>query len=142
MSKFVIFFLLLSPAAFARNVVLQKYSVSGYVMPEDSFVKNCKIFQNGHMQSETVNGDGTSIGTSRVIPSTQIHFIRILNRLAKGGSISETINPCDIGTTIVEGFYRGSMVLLESSLDCGSKKLNQSAAANVLRSMAKEICGF
>ena len=94
------------------------------------------------MQSETVNGDGTAIGTTRTIPSTQIHFIRILNRLAKRGSISETINPCDTGTTIVVGFHLGTEVMLESSLDCGSKKLNQSAAANVLRSMAKEICGF
>lgn len=94
------------------------------------------------MQSQTINGDGTAIGTTRKIPRTQIHFIRILNRLAKRGSISETINPCDIGTTIVEGFYHGTEVLLESSLDCGSKKLNQSPAANVLRSMAKEMCGF
>lgn len=94
------------------------------------------------METETVNGDGTAIGTSRLLAGTQINIIRILNRLARQGGISDTVNPCDIGTTIVKGFHGIQEVELESSLDCGSKRLNGSAAANVLRSMAKEICGF
>ncbi len=111
-------------------------------MPEDSFVKDCKIYREGYMETETVNGDGTAIGSSRRIAGTQIQIIRILNRLARQGSISESINPCDSGTTIVKGFHGAQEVELESSLDCGARRLNESAAANVLRSMAKEICGF
>lgn len=111
-------------------------------MPEHSFVKDCKVYRQGYMETETINGDGTAIGTSRLVAGTQINIIRVLNRLARRGSISETVNPCDIGTTIVKGFHGSQEVELESSLDCGSKRLNGSAAANVLRSMAKEICGF
>ncbi len=142
MSKFFILFFLFSSTTFAGTVILQKHAVSGYVMPEHSFVKDCKVYREGYMETETVNGDGTAIGTSRLLAGTQINIIRILNRLARRGSISETVNPCDIGTTIVKGFHGSQEVELESSLDCGSKRLNGSAAANVLRSMAQEICGF
>lgn len=142
MSKFFILFFLFSSTTFAGTVILQKHAVSGYVMPEHSFVKDCKVYREGYMETETINGDGTAIGTSRLLAGTQINIIRILNRLARRGSISETVNPCDIGTTIVKGFHGPQEVELESSLDCGSKRLNGSAAANVLRSMAQEFCGF
>ena len=142
MSKILILFFLFSSTTFAGTIILQKHAVSGYVMPEDSFVKDCRIYREGHIETETVNGDGTAIGSSRMLAATQVHIIRILNRLARRGSISDSINPCDIGTTIVKGFHGKQEVELESSLDCGSKRLNESAAANVLRSMATEICGF
>lgn len=142
MSKIFILFLLFSTTAFAKTVILQKHAVSGFVMPEDSFVKDCKIYREGFMEAETINGDGTAIGTSRTLADTQVHIIRLLNRLARRGSISESVNPCDIGTIIVKGYHGKQEVELESSLDCGSKRLNGSAAANVLRSMASEICGF
>lgn len=111
-------------------------------MPEHSFTKDCKIFRNGHLETVTVNGDGIAIGASRQIAGTQVQIIRLLNRLARRGSISEAVNPCDIGTVIVKGFQGPREVELETSLDCGAKRLNDSAAANVLRSMAQEICGF
>lgn len=142
MFKIFVLFFLFSSTSFGRTTILQKHAVSGYVMPEDSFVKDCKVYREGHMETETINGDGTAIGTSRKLATTQIHIIRILNRLARQGNFSESVNPCEIGTSIVKGFHGKQEVELESSLDCGSNKLNSSAAANVLRSIATEICGF
>ena len=133
---------LFTTTSFAGTLILEKHAVSGYVMPEHSFVKNCKIFKEGTLEITIKNGDGTATGSSAILHPLRVRAIRALNRLALRGSIEESISPCDIGTVIVKGHHGGKEVEIESSLDCGSKRINKSYAARALRNMAEDICGF
>jgi hypothetical protein len=141
MLKFILLFLL-STSAFASTLILEKHASSGYTLPEYSFVKDCKIYREGRMESTTLGGDGTTTSFSRKVSAMHINTIRALNLLALAGEIVETPMPCDIGTTLIKGYTDTQVVELELAMDCGQKRTNESAAAYLLRSMAREICGF
>ena len=135
--------LLISFSSFAApHIILEKHAVSGYVMPEDSFVKDCKIYREGYLETYIKKGDGTSTGATMQVNAVQIASIRTLNQVAKRGTIRISPMPCDIGTVIVKGRIGSRVVELESSMDCGEKRLNKSYAASALRSMAESLCGF
>lgn len=142
MLKILPVILLLSTSAFANTLLLEKHAASGYVMPEHSFVKDCKIYKEGFMESTTIHGNGTATGFSAKIPAMRIQAMRLLLKVAQSGTVEESVMPCDIGTVIVKGHYGEKEVELESSIDCGAKRVNKSPAASVLTSMAGEICAF
>lgn len=135
--------LFLSTTAFAApHVILEKHAVSGYVMPEHSFVKDCKIYREGYLETYIKKGDGTAVGATMQVNKVQIASIRTLLQVAKRGTISEGPVICDAGTVIVTGHIGSRDVLIENSLDCAEKKINKSYAAKALRSMAESLCGF
>jgi|GEM_PF-6536726 len=134
--------LLFTTTAFASTLILEKTATSGHTLPENSFTKECRVYLEGQVEATTISGDGTAIGFARTIDGINIHVIKGLNHLAKDGKIETTPMPCDAGSTIVKGFHEGKEIEIESSLDCGEKRLNTTKAASVLRSMAREICGF
>jgi hypothetical protein len=142
MIKFLTLFFISTAAFAAPHLILEKHAVSGYVMPEDSFVKECRIYREGYLETYTKKGDGTSVGASMQVNAVQIAGIRTLVRLSSNGSIKISPMPCDIGTVIVKGHRLNQVIELESSIDCGEKRLNNSYAASVLRSMAESLCGF
>jgi hypothetical protein len=134
--------LLISTSTFASTLILEKHASSGFTIPEHSFVKDCKIYREGRMESTTLGGDGTTTSFSRKVSVMHINTIRALNRLALTGEMVETSMPCDIGTTLIKGYTDSHVVEIESAMDCGLKRTNDSSAANILGSMAREICGF
>ena len=111
-------------------------------MPEDSFVKDCKIYREGYLETYIKKGDGTAVGATMHVNKVQIASIRTLLQVAKHGKISIGPVICDAGTVIVTGHIGARSVLIESSLDCSEKRLNKSYAAQALRSMAESLCGF
>ncbi len=135
--------LLISFSTFAApHLMVEKHAVSGYVMPEDSFVKDCKIYREGYLETYIKKGDGTAVGSTMHLNRVQVASIRTLLRVAEHGSLSITPMPCDIGTVIVKGHRAQHVVEIESSIDCGEKRLNKSYAASALRSMTESLCGF
>jgi hypothetical protein len=131
----------LSSSTFA-SVILEKHSTSGYVVPEWSFVKDCKVYSKGHVESTTTNNEGTVIGYSRKVSLFNIQTIKVLNHLAQSGEIEESQMPCDTGTTILKGRIGSNEIEIESLIDCGSKRVNQSPAADFLKTIARDLCGF
>jgi hypothetical protein len=123
-------------------VILENHALSGYVMPEDSFVKDCKIYREGYLETYIKKGDGTAVGSTMQVNAVQVASIRTLLQVAKRGKIMLSPMPCDIGTVIVKGHIGARIVELESSMDCGEKRMNKSYAANALRSMSESLCGF
>lgn len=142
MLKFVGLFLISFSTFAAPHVILEKHAVSGYVMPEHSFVKDCKIYREGYLETYIKKGDGTAVGASMMVNRVQIASIRTLLQVAKRGTIKEGPVLCDAGTVIVTGHIGPKEVLIESSLDCSEQKINKSYAASALRSMAESLCGF
>ncbi len=142
MLKFIGLFLISFSTFAAPHVILEKHAVSGYVMPEHSFVKDCKIYREGYLETYIKKGDGTAVGATMQVNRVQIASIRTLLQVAKRGTIHEGPVLCDAGTVIVTGHIGARDILLESSLDCSEKKVNKSYAARALRSMAESLCGF
>lgn len=142
MLKFFALLFLSSTAFAAPHVILEKHAVSGYVMPEHSFVKDCKIYREGYLETYIKKGDGTAIGASMHVNAVQIASIRTLLQVAKRGHIEDQGVVCDAGTIIVTGHIGARAVLIENRLDCAEQKMNKSYAAKALRSMAESLCGF
>jgi len=142
MLKFIALFLISFSTFAAPHLLIEKHAVSGYVMPEDSFVKDCKIYREGYLETYIKKGDGTAVGATMQVNKVQITSIRTLLQVAKRGKIEEGGVLCDAGTVIVTGHIGARSVLLESSLDCAEQKLNKSYAAKALRSMTESLCGF
>lgn len=142
MFKFIALFLISFSTFAAPHVILEKHAVSGYVMPEHSFVKDCKIYREGYLETYIKKGDGTAVGATMQVNKVQVASIRTLLQVAKRGTIKISPMPCDIGTVIVKGHIGARLVEIESSMDCGEKRMNKSYAANALRSMAESLCGF
>lgn len=142
MFKFILVFLLLPATSFGATIILEKHVTSGDVPPQDSFVKDCQIYREGYMEAITINGDGTAIGFSTQVSDVQVNAIRVLNRIARKGTITESDVPCGNGETIVNGRIGGLIVELETTPECGPRRLNTSVAASILRNMAQSICQF
>lgn len=142
MLKFIALFFISFSTFAASHLILEKHAVSGYVMPEHSFVKDCKIYREGYLETYIKKGDGTAVGGTMMVNKVQIASIRTLLQVAKRGTIHEGAVLCDAGTVVVTGHIGTKNVLLERSLDCSEKKMNKSYAARALRSMAESLCGF
>lgn len=142
MLKYAVLFCLLVSHAFGATVILEKKATSGYVMPEHSFVKECKVYREGYMESITKKGDGTISGFSKLVPQYEIRAIQGLLKVARFGKIKETPMPCDIGSKILKGYRLGKTVELDVAQDCGTRRLNTSYATPYLKSIANDLCAF
>lgn len=142
MLRFAVLFCLLVSNAFGATVILEKRATSGYVMPEYSFTKECKVYREGYMESITKKGDGTITGFSKPVSHYQINKIRGLLLIARYGKIKETPMPCDIGSTILKGYVYGTTVELDVALDCGTHRRNTSSVTPILKDIAKDLCAF
>jgi hypothetical protein len=141
---FKIFFvvLFLSSQSFAATLLISKRVVSGFVQPEHTFIKDCRIYKNGDVQTSMVIGQSAPIREYNHISRAKILLINIYLELAKKGQIVDTGAICDAGSHVVEGFVKGQKVLLDENLDCGSHKENQSKAVPKLIKWSEKICGF
>ncbi len=142
MSKFFLIIAFLSANAFSATVVLEKHKTSGYVPPEHSFKKDCKIYREGYVESYTKNGDGTIMGFTHGVSSVRIFEIRQLLRVARKAGISDHGVRCDGGSETVTGHLANKPVMLKALLDCHSWKQRKGWAAQRLRNIATNLCAF
>lgn len=126
----------------AATVLLEKHATSGYVLPEDSFVKDCQIFREGSVESYTKKGDGTIIGFSKMVPRYEIWEIRQLLRLARRAPIADGGVICDAGNLAVTGHFARKPVLIVERKDCMSYKFRQGWASRRLQRIASQLCAF
>lgn len=129
-------------SAFANHPLITKHATSGFVIPEDSFVKDCTIHYNGHIETLIKRGDGTQEATSGHLVSAAIFEMRYLLRLASLRSIVDNGVQCDGGSKNVTGYRNGKSVLLLDIKDCVSYKLRSGWAARRLRTRVTSYCGF
>ena len=139
-------FLVLSIISFntfaAPLTLLEKHATSGYVLPEHSFKKDCKIFKEGYVESYTKSGDGTIMGFTHGVSSARIFEIRQMIRLARKAGIVDKGVRCDGGSETVTGSFAGKPVMIKALLDCHSWKERTGWAAKRLRNIAKDLCAF
>ena len=128
--------------ASAGTVILEKHAVSGLMIPENSFKKDCSIFREGYVESYTKKGDGTIIGFTHMVRSSRIFEIRQLLNVARHSGIAEGAILCDAGTKIVTGHYGGKAIMLKAQYDCDSNKFRKGWAAQRLRNIAANLCAF
>ena len=129
-------------SAFAGTVILEKLAVSGFTVPEHSFVKKCSFLNTGYMESTIVNGDGTAIGMAKQIPKRKLEWIKVLLAKAKSGIVEVRPYPCDVGSTILKGWVDGTEVELDIAQDCGDRRVNNSPTVEFLQNISESICGF
>lgn len=142
MQKFIILFLFVSTSAFAHTLMLHKHVTSGNVLPQDSFVKDCKVYREGFAVIRTKSGTHRSHTHTHSISRQRVLTIRALLRVARNGTIETVGATCDGGDQILHGYYKGSEFILDVNEDCGEHKVNQSPATPVLAAQAEHICGF
>lgn len=143
MSKLFLILCFISFNAFAAPLaLLEKHAVSGFVLPEHSFKKDCKIFREGYVESYTKNGDGTIMGFTHGVSSARIFEIRQLLRVARKAGIVDKGVRCDGGSETVTGLYANKPVMIKALLDCHSWKERTGWAARRLRNIAANLCAF
>lgn len=144
MIKLFLILSMLSFSAFAaedRELILERHTHSGYVMPEYAFQKDCSIYRNGDVEVTMVTG-GVATGFTAKISSRKVWEIRQLLRIAKRFKIGTGPVICDIGTNVVTGHRGGLSILIKEQLDCASNKWRKGWAADHLMSIASSICQF
>jgi hypothetical protein len=143
MLKFLLIFLISSSTSFTATTLLEKHRTSGYVMPEHTFRKECKIYKEGYMESVTEMGDGTALGFSNQVSQARIKLIEQLLKMAKTGAIKERPYPCDVGNNILKGYdASGELIELDIAIDCGKQRKNQHMVLPILTYLAEELCFF
>ena len=142
MSKFALILALFAFNASAAHVLLEKHAVSGLMIPENSFKKDCSIFREGYVESYTKKGDGTIIGFTHMVTARRIFEIKQLLRVARRAGIAEGAILCDAGSISVTGHYAGKAVMLKAQKDCDSNRFRKGWAAQRLRNIASNLCAF
>ena len=142
MQKFIFLFLFVSSTSFAHTLMLHKHVTSGNVLPQDSFVKDCKVYREGFAVIRTKMGTRRTRVHSHNVSQRRVLLIRTLLRQAKDGTIATVGATCDGGDQMLHGYYRGDEFILDVNEDCGEHKVNQSPATPILASQAENICGF
>lgn len=133
--------LLISQSALASHI-LTKHVTSGNVRPEDSFVKDCRFTNDGHVRVTIKLGLEAPRTHFHHISEMRVTEIKNLVRRAHSGRIVEVGATCDGGDNLLDGFITGHKVILDESFDCGRHLQNQSSSVPRLKSIAMEICGF
>jgi hypothetical protein len=144
MFKVFLVLALFSSVAFAedpRIPILEKHALSGYVPPEFRFKKDCRIFADGSVEIQIVEGE-TGSGSTAHISMGKIAEIRRYVNFARFFPISSGAVICDAGTITVTGHRKGVSVLIKERLDCHSNKWRQGYPASRLRAIATKLCGF
>ncbi len=143
MSKLALIILaLFAINASAGTVILEKHAVSGLIIPEMSFKKDCSIFREGYVESYTKKGDGTIIGFTHMVRASRIFEIKQLLKVARYAGIADGGVLCDAGTILVTGHYAGKAIMLKAQKDCDSYKFRKGWAAQRLRNIASNLCAF
>ncbi len=142
MQKLALLFIIFSTSSFAHTLMLTKHVTSGNVRPEDSFVKDCKIYREGVAVIRIKTGTNPSSTHTHRVSQRRVFVIRALLRRAKNGSIETVGVTCDGGDKLLYGYYKGVKFILDEDQDCGEHKVNQSSATPLLASQAKYLCGF
>lgn len=144
MFKLFLVLTFLSLPAFAedsRELILERHTRSGYVMPEHYFKKDCTIYRNGDVEVTIQTADSGSGFTAKIHRRT-VWEINQLLRVAKRRAIIVGPVMCDGGDDIVTGHRAGRSILVKQQKDCASNKWRKGWAAERLRKHAERICGF
>lgn len=144
MIKLFLFLSLFSVTAFAddsRELILERHTRSGFVMPEHYFKKDCTIYRNGDVEVVIQTADSGSGYTAR-ISARSVFEIRQLLLAAKQRAIIVGAVMCDGGDDIVTGHRSGRAILIKEQKDCSSNKWRKGWAAGRVRALASKICGF
>jgi hypothetical protein len=132
----------LSFSAFASHPLITKHVTSGYVLPEDRFVKDCSIQYDGVLQATVKMGDGSQHTNTRKLFVGQVLELKFLIRLASHKKITEGAVRCDGGDRIVTGFRNSQPVLIQEIKDCYSSRTRSGWAASRLRTRMSQYCNF
>ncbi len=142
MLKLLFLFLLLSTSAFARTLILSKNNSSSSNLPHAVFLKDCKVYSEGYAVITTRAGSGPTIIRKQYVSYRRILTIESLVRIAIFGRIVTVGATCDGGNKLLDGYLRGTKILLDEDIDCGNHKVNQSPATPFLANRSRNICGF
>lgn len=140
--KLAFLFIFISTTSFAHTLMLTKHVSSGNVRPEDSFLKDCKIYREGYAIIKTKMGTNPTRTHTHNVSHARVLTIRGLLGQARNGRIEVTGVTCDGGNKLLYGYYRGVKFILDEDMDCGEHRVNQSSATPLLVSQAQSICGF
>ncbi len=142
MLKILLLTLIISTPTFAGTLILTKFVSSGYVQPEYSFVKDCKVFKEGHAQITQRVGQNPQTSKDIKVQIDKTFLIQALNLIAQKGKLKEEGTRCDAGIMLLDGYVGGEKVILDEDKDCESHYRNLSRATRYLKKLADSICGF
>lgn len=142
MIKFLLFILLISQQNFASTTLLEKHATSGLGIPENSFIKDCFIYQNGVLESKTLSGDGTAISFSKKLKKATMLALKSLLKVARSGDIVSGPVICDGGNNLLYAYYKNKKFIIDEEYDCGTSLRNTHPASKALRKMTEKLCGF
>lgn len=142
MLKFIFLLLVFSSTSFARTLILHKNVKSGFVRPQDSFMKDCKVYQEGYAVIRKKFGYYPTRITRRSVSFRRVLLINTLLNIAKNGHIDNRGAVCDAGDKLLYGYYRGDRFILDENKDCVGHKVNESPVTPFLKTHARQVCGF
>jgi hypothetical protein len=131
--------ILVSLPGYSSTLLLEKHQSISH---GEAIARECKIYAEGFMESLTTRGNGTAVDTTQKVSKVSIKAMKVLAHLAGPGAIVEAGIPCEAGTRSVKVHTGSSEIELESTVECVSKRTNNSSASRVLLSMTESICAF
>jgi hypothetical protein len=127
--------------------LLSAYQHSGFVRPENRFMIECTLKDNGQLYSKimTVNeaGEwGAHQIIERKISDPDLALVSSLIQEARSGPYQYGTNPCDIGGLAITARVGNAELALEVSPDCGHRIINLSNAGKQLVDWMKKSCNL
>lgn len=142
MKTILIFSLFLTTNAFASDLLFEKHVKSGFIEEELSFERDCTLSSNRHLTITRREGMNSPETHTHHVGRQRVALIRSLLRLARNAQITDGEIQCDGGDNLLYGHSRGVKFIIDEEFDCGTSKVNQSQAAERLRRLARQMCGF
>ena len=142
MRSLVLLTLLLSTSAFASELLLKKHAVSGLMIPENSFEKDCSVYSSGLVRLRLREGINPPRIVRKLVSQRQITLLKQNLRKARFGKIVDGDIICDAGSRTVYGYLRGKKILIDEDLDCNTHRINECAAAGRIVSFGFRVCEF
>lgn len=128
-------------AASASAPLLEKFTETGYVLPENAMSTHCIIKDNGRM---SITSQTAGLSSTREIALTMnLSSLKLAIAKAKSGAVSQDPMPADVPAEIYTAYQRrgkSRVLLLEQKSDSGVRKENESLAARGLRKFLDVNC--
>jgi hypothetical protein len=127
------------------DVLLEKSTSPGFVMPSYAITTNCKLTDNGKLIVEKQLGN---LKSSQTLPvKLSVATIKSTITAAALGTIEEQPFPVDAGSTLYQAYSKqagGKMktiLLWQENGNSGQKKINNAQEATTLRNFIDLNCG-
>lgn len=138
---------LVASNSIASPLLMKGHAASGHVMPEHVFNKSCTLTAKGQVETKHLKGIDRQTGnwlheshkTYRA-SSKAVKLIKVYLNEASKHKLSETQNPCDIGSVQIVGQLAQKEVPLLDSVDCGMARRNPSPSAKKALQLFQKHC--